>query len=170
MEEKRQRKVLWLNLQLRKFKFLFLWNCFVSYLYQLYKHVMHKLRKKFIGYEIPYDLSGFQCVITGGAGEIGCAVVKKLLRKNCRVLIATIPTPGQTSHFYFSTWPKTFCPNWIRLFDRSKYIRAEWQAQWWLNRRSTTSCRWSSMRACFGILFFGYVCFCSTNCSIKTLY
>ena len=96
MEEKRQRKVLWLNLQLRKFKFLFLWNCFVSYLYQLYKHVMHKLRKKFIGYEIPYDLSGFQCVITGGAGEIGCAVVKKLLRKNCRVLIATIPNPGQT--------------------------------------------------------------------------
>ena len=96
MEEKSRKTVFWLNLQLRKFKFLFLWNCFISYCYQLYKHLIHKLRRKFINYEIPYDLAGFQCVITGGAGEIGTAIVKKLLRKNCRVLIATIPNSGQT--------------------------------------------------------------------------
>lgn len=94
--EIKTRRVRLLNLQLRKFKFLFLFSCFVSYMYQLYKHVVHKLRNKFINYKIPYDLDGYQCVITGGAGEIGIAVVKKLLRKNCRVLIATIPNAGQT--------------------------------------------------------------------------
>ena len=97
MEIIRERKVVRLNFKLKKFKFLFLFNCFLSYLYELYKYLVHKLRKKFINYEIPYDLTGFQCVITGGAGEIGTAIVKKMLRKNCRVLIATIPNkPDQT--------------------------------------------------------------------------
>lgn len=120
MEEKSRKTVFWLNLQLRKFKFLFLWNCFVSYCYQLYKHLIHKLRRKFIGYQIPYDLSGFQCVITGGAGEIGTAIVKKLLRKNCRVLIATIPNSGQTLEELESQLEK----------DLKRYKRELWQVNY----------------------------------------
>lgn len=84
------------NIKLRLVAVLFLINGFWTFAVQWWKYIKREYQNKANNYEIPYDLTGFEAVITGGAGEIGFACVKKLLEKNCHVVIATIPNPGQT--------------------------------------------------------------------------
>lgn len=73
-----------------------MWNCFLAYLVQCYIQLKWKLFGQTNDYEIPFDLTGWQTVITGGSGEIGLSCLKKLLNKNCQIIIATIPNSGQT--------------------------------------------------------------------------
>lgn len=89
-------ELLLVKLKLVKFMILFYFSCATAYFSQLFNYWIYKYQNKFIDYEIPNDLDGFLCVITGGSGEIGLACVKKLLKKNCKIIIATIPNSDQT--------------------------------------------------------------------------
>ena len=85
------------SLSLKKDMVIFLFYSIYALVDQFFKLLKFKKQTKLDRYEIPYDdLTGFQCVITGGSGEIGLVCVKRLLKKNCNVLIATIPNAGQT--------------------------------------------------------------------------
>ena len=90
------RAVLLQKLKLRLVAVLFLMKGMMSFAIQWYRHLKREFQNKPNSYEIRYDLTGFEAVITGGSGDIGFACVQKLLQKNCHVVIATIPNPGQT--------------------------------------------------------------------------
>ena len=96
MMEITKRDVLLQKIKLRLVAVLFFANGIMSFFIQWFRHMKREFQNKPNTYVIPYDLTGFQAVITGGSGDIGFACVQKLLQKNCHVVIATIPNPGQT--------------------------------------------------------------------------
>ena len=96
MMEITKRDLLLQKIKLRLVAVLFLMKGIMSFFIQWYKHLKREFQNKPNSYEIPYDLTGFRAIITGGSGDIGFACVQKLLEKHCHVVIATIPNPGQT--------------------------------------------------------------------------
>jgi len=84
------------ELRSRLFTYLFLFYSFAAYFVQFYKELKRKLFNQPIEYEIPYNLTDCLALITGGSGEIGLSCAKRLMKKNCYVVIATIPNYGQT--------------------------------------------------------------------------
>lgn len=84
------------KLKLRLVFVLFFVKGFITLGIQWYRYLKREYQNKPNTFEIAYDLTGFQAIVTGGSGDIGLACVQKLLQKNCKVVIATIPFRGQT--------------------------------------------------------------------------
>lgn len=90
-----ERKKLYKKINLKLYLILFVINSFLAYLVQVFVFLKRKLLNKPNEFSFDYDLTGWLCIVTGGSGEIGLACVRKLLRRNCKVIIATIPNPNQ---------------------------------------------------------------------------
>lgn len=112
-----KRDVLLQMIKLRLVAVLFFVKGLISLAIQWYRHMKREFQNKPNTYAIPYDLTGYQAVITGGSGDIGFACVQKLLQKNCNVVIATIPNPGQTFEELGSQLEKDLC----------EYPRERWE-------------------------------------------